>query len=445
MRRLICLTGASVFALSLVLGWGGTAQAQFLLTGNSGAELQIGTGLPLPVGTAGIFLGGMTPMNGGTSCGMGPGGCSISPDGPGTAFWPPLLIPRNNNIATSGSPGAPGRGEPGPSATQTVLQTLGTPQGGAMLIPPSAFIRPAPGAPAPIAVFPTNPAVFQVATTIDFGWPAPAATLTVGTPGGTAMVVVPGTVTLAPGGGPGPAVLGTGLVGGVITYSGGTKAFGGAGLFAIAAGPGAAGGRVPPNAGGALAVASVWINFKGALPTGVMTVGVVGASNPNGIGAPGGSVAAPTGTTMFGPVLNGAMTMVNGIGIVNVPVGGVGCTMFCVGPAGTIPSSFQPGAAFPSNMVTGSKGFPWTTGLVTISQPGAVPPEIFFLSGTDMRVAGVGNVSLVSGALSARALSGPNANRGWVSLTLPEPAAALGAAGALGMLGLLHGLVRRRR
>jgi len=27
-------------------------------------------------------------------------------------------------------------------------------------------------------------------------------------------------------------------------------------------------------------------------------------------------------------------------------------------------------AAFPSNMVTASKGFPWTTGLITISQPG---------------------------------------------------------------------------
>ena len=50
------------------------------------------------------------------------------------------------------------------------------------------------------------------------------------------------------------------------------------------------------------------------------------------------------------------------------------------------------------------------------------------------------------GSLSARALSGPNANRGWLSLTLvvPEPTAALGAVGALAMLGLCHGLVRRR-
>jgi len=443
MRRLIGLAGFSVFALSLVLAWGGTAQAQFLLTGNSAAELQIGTGLPLPVGTAGIFLGGMTPVNGGTMCGTGTMGCSISPDGPGTAYWPPLLIPRNDNIATSGAPGAPGRGEPGSLATMTIMQALTTAAGGAIAIPPSAFIRAAPGAPAPIAVFPTNPAVFQVATTIDFGWPAPAGTVSVMTGMGTVPVVIPGTVTFAPGGAPGPLVTGFGA--GVITYSGGAKAFGGAGLFAISAGPAAAGGRVPDNLAGALPVASVWINFKGATPAGAMTVGVVGASAPNGIGAPGGSLMAPAGTTMFGPVVTASMaTMFNGIGVVNVPAGGTLCTMFCMGPNGTIMSSFQPGGAFPSNMVTASKGFPWTTGLITVSQPGALPPEIFFLSGTDMRVAGVGNVSLVSGSLSLRALSGPNANRGWVRLAMPEPAAALGAAGALAMLALCHGLVRRR-
>jgi hypothetical protein len=98
-------------------------------------------------------------------------------------------------------------------------------------------------------------------------------------------------------------------------------------------------------------------------------------------------------------------------------------------------------------MVTSSKGFPWTTGKITISQPGALPePEVFFLSGTDTRdTQGTGNVTLVSGALSQRALSGPNANRGWVRMLLPEPGAALGAAGALGLLGVCHSLVRRRR
>ena len=151
---------------------------------------------------------------------------------------------------------------------------------------------------------------------------------------------------------------------------------------------------------------------------------------------------------MFGPVLNAIGIMTGTPPTMTPPFNGIGAVNlgFCcaVGPLGTINSSFQPGATFPSNMVTGSKGFPWSTGFITLSQPGAGPPEIFFLSGTDMRVAGVGNVSLVAGALSTRALSGPNGNRAWLSLTLPEPTAAVGAAGALAMLGLLHGLVRRR-
>jgi len=128
---------------------------------------------------------------------------------------------------------------------------------------------------------------------------------------------------------------------------------------------------------------------------------------------------------MFGPLTKGIAV-------------GIGAT-----PMGFLTMSTLVTAGFPSNMVTATKGFPWTTGAITISAPGT-PPELFFLSGTDMRVAGSGNVSLVSGALSQRALSKANANRGWLSLTLPEPTAALGAAGALVMLGICHGLVRRR-
>jgi hypothetical protein len=95
-------------------------------------------------------------------------------------------------------------------------------------------------------------------------------------------------------------------------------------------------------------------------------------------------------------------------------------------------------------------GFPWTTGFISIFQPALAPNGIeqFFLSGTDMRVAGVGNISMVSGALSVRALSRANSNRGWISLNLvevvPEPSVPLAAAGALVMLGICHGLVRRR-
>ena len=67
-----------VACLLLVLGWGGAAQAQYLLTGGSSGGLQIGTGLPLPVQP--IFLGGMVMASA------------------GTPFWPPLIMPVNPNI-----------------------------------------------------------------------------------------------------------------------------------------------------------------------------------------------------------------------------------------------------------------------------------------------------------------------------------------------------------
>lgn len=88
-----------------------------------------------------------------------------------------------------------------------------------------------------------------------------------------------------------------------------------------------------------------------------------------------------------------------------------------------------------------SAGGPWTTGKITISQPAAVgAPEIFTVQGSDGRVNGVGNISLVSGAVSTRTLSGPNANRGWLNLTItdtgnnPVPAASSWGLAALMVL-----------
>lgn len=175
-------------------------------------------------------------------------------------------------------------------------------------------------------------------------------------------------------------------------------------------------GRVP--------IATVWINAFKKLPQTATKALIAGASNPLGVAAPGASLAKAPATTFYGP-------------------GGVAVGLMA-GSNGTINASLFVKALVPDNHVTATKGFPWTTGLITVSQPGAVPPEVFFLSGTDMRLNGVGNVSLVSGALSLRNLSGPNANRGWLSLSVPEPTAALGAASALAMLALCHGLLRRR-
>jgi hypothetical protein len=380
-----------VAALAFALTWGGAAQAApYLLTGNSGGQYQIGTGLPLPVGTAGIFQGGKVPGTAGT--------------------FPALNIPPATDISTGGFP------------QRVIDQNLTTSQGGEIRIPAGALVKAAAGTPVPIALWTTNPVVFQVATSIDFAWPAVDA-------------------TLAPGGGPGPNVFAA--QDGIISYSGGTKAFGGPGQFVSMPGPGAAGGRVGPNGLSVAPVASVWINAFAGTPGNVTMVGVVGASAPAGVAQPGASVAASTGTTMFGPLTMG-VGFVNG-SLVPTPTGPFPCPPACpVGSMGTITQSLVVSAPFPSNMVTGSKGFPWTTGFITISQPNAGPAEIFFLSGTDQRVAGSGNISLVSGALSTRALSGPNANRGWLSLTLPEPTAAMGATGALAMLGLCLGFVRRR-
>jgi hypothetical protein len=390
----------------LALAIGASAQAQYLLSpmagngqGNAG-QLQIGTGLPLPVGPSGIFLGGMTPVNGGT---MGcPAMVGCPPDGPGLAFWPPLLVHRRNAPATMG----------------TIMQALTTPQGGALAVPAGILSNSIGAAPrAPIGVFPTNPAVFQVRTTINYDWPNAAA-------------------TFAPGGGPGvpgtPVVLtGPGL--GSITYNAGTKSFGGAAQFAIISGPfaGLPPFPVPTNGLGKIPVASVWINVFKQAPANATKALLVGASNPLGVaapGAPGTSVA----TTMFGAVPN-AIRLFTGA----LPILGVNGTIPPAQSMGIAPSAL-------TNMVTGTQGFPWTTGFVTVTAPGAAPAEIFFQSGTDMRVAGIGNVSMVSGALGQRKLSGANANRGWVTLTLPEPTMVIGAGAALAMLGLCHTIVRRR-
>jgi hypothetical protein len=103
-------------------------------------------------------------------------------------------------------------------------------------------------------------------------------------------------------------------------------------------------------------------------------------------------------------------------------------------------------------------GGPWTTGSLTVIQPlAAAAPETFTLQGSDNRtsVSGLGNISLVAGGVSNRARSGPNANRGWLFLTVasklaPVPSISSWGIASLGILLLGGGaaglaLARRRK
>jgi hypothetical protein len=121
-------------------------------------------------------------------------------------------------------------------------------------------------------------------------------------------------------------------------------------------------------------------------------------------------------------------------------------------PTGTV-SFFQfitPQPGF-TNMAS-SFGFPFTTGMVTISAPAALGAELFVITGMDNRnVQGSGTIQLVAGALSQRTRSGPNANRGWIKLVLERgpvgvPALSPAAlAATAGLMLLAAGYAMRRR
>jgi len=140
---------------------------------------------------------------------------------------------------------------------------------------------------------------------------------------------------------------------------------------------------------------------------------------------------------------------------VGPPLPGIGFGKFGASPAGTVTYfSFTPNATMSgfTNQAS-SAGFPWTTGMLTISHPlAAGVGEVFTITGMDDRTAGgAGTIQLVAGSLSNRATSGPNANRGWVRLVLAPrnqevPALSpAGLAAAAGLMLLAGGYAVRRR
>ena len=96
-----------------------------------------------------------------------------------------------------------------------------------------------------------------------------------------------------------------------------------------------------------------------------------------------------------------------------------------------------PNGTFPKNNVL-NYGAPWTTGKVTIRAPlAAGGAETFFLQGADNRVDGIGSISLVSGGLSSRSLSGDNANRTWQNLVVSPFSVPSISDGGLILLGAI--------
>jgi hypothetical protein len=150
------------------------------------------------------------------------------------------------------------------------------------------------------------------------------------------------------------------------------------------------------------------------------------------------------------------MSVMNGPG----PLPGLGIGAFGAGPAkpgqpdGTVTFfTFTPAMTRRgfTNMAS-SFGFPFTTGMITVSAPGADGGgELFMLTGKDSRTSGgAGTIQLVAGAVSQRVTSGPNANRGWVQLKLTKvaetPALSPAAlATTAGLMLLAAGYAMRRR
>jgi hypothetical protein len=383
---------------------GAQAGTKYYSVNGGGGQGQIGDGLPIPAQDQYSAMGGKNKTGG--------------PIGTYTNF-PPLLIPINPDKSKA-------------LIKQTTTMTM-QPK---MTVAPGVFRRipttngKVSGAPVPlfIGVAKNNARVLQVRTTLSFSGPAPMLTSVMGQK-------APGTVVFKTGQRPASKATTTyngTPVGSKVIYKSKGARFGGPSQTKL------------KNLGSIGVWADLADNIKVATLPCVHPV-FAGPDNncfatkvpayPRTLGAAGG----PKSNVQTTAGVPGAMP-----GKVNLSVAPP-TTMGVV--AGTILQSKQTGAntGVINNMAT-SIGFPWTTGALTISQPAAVPaPEKFHITGMDGRIKGVGTIQLVSSSLSKRLATGPNANRSWAEYTLPEPGAVLGAAAALAVLGLCHGLVRRRR
>lgn len=288
---------------------------------------------------------------------------------------PPLLIP--------------------PASGATVMGTAG----GNITVPAGVLQKSA--AQTTVGVFQSNPTLYAVATNLSYSWPAAPAVF--GAAGNPALNIVFTS--------PNSAEVGNTIVFRERVVG---KRFGGAGAFALT--PGASDGLISGSAITIYAIAGganppcthtslTPVTFPGpgvnncralliaALPTGVFAAGNAG---PFAVNTPGGTAATggPNPGVVFGKF----------------------------GVIGTVTSAVIQPSPSPLRNTAMSDGFQLTTARITIGASGAgggASPEVFVISGDDARTAGgAGTIQMVAGAMSARTLSGPNANRAWVKLDL---------------------------
>jgi hypothetical protein len=245
----------------------------------------------------------------------------------------------------------------------------------------------APGNPITLPVYNSNNGIFQVQTAIGVSFPRQQATFKANGRTGAPTVTFCAGQSVTPTGNPG--CLGAGLPGNVINgrirYTKTANQFGGPAQAAFSG------------------IATVALRLSGIPPCTNCVVAFVQEMIP-----PTGAVGAPFGFANQQP--NPAPSP----GRFFASVTGNG---FILGV--TPPSGIGPGVANPAT----NYGGPWTTGRVTVSATSTTQggTEIFTLTGSDNRVSGVGSISLVSGTIVARSLTGPSAGRGWLNLTLGAP------------------------
>lgn len=274
-----------------------------------------------------------------------------------------------------------------------------------------------PGTPFTLALFNNNSAVFQVRTAIPIDFPVAYANLLPGGRTGAPVVSFCAGSDVTATGNPGCAGPGAGSgINGLLRYTSTANQFGG------------------PARGFAGGSADV------ALNPGVPTVPCDYAVNP------GCQVifalATPAGTGAQGATFNAKVSTSGAApspGLFNAVIGAGGAI------ASVTPTGIAPGLPNPAT----SYGAPWTTGMLTVQNTAAFgSPETFVLSGSDNRVSGVGTISLVAGSTSDRGISGPNANRGWLTITIGDvtgtPALSTWGIGALAVV-LAGAAVRRLR